>query len=59
MVVMLIIACIIGLAAVLACCKVSGDCARNEERQNPCDSCNRWSECNGVDEGCPWRNNNG
>lgn len=23
--------------------------------EDPCDTCLRWSECNGVDEGCPLR----
>lgn len=41
---------------ILACCKVSGDCSRQEEQeQDPCETCNRWSECNGVDSNCPWK----
>lgn len=24
-------------------------------KEDPCTSCLRWSECNGVDEGCPFR----
>ena len=40
---------------ILACCKVSGNCARQEEQEDPCASCLRWPECNGVDENCPWR----
>ena len=33
---------------------------RNSERdketnQSYCEVCVRWSECNGVDESCPWR----
>lgn len=43
---------------VLACCKVSGDCSRAEE-EDPCGTCLRWSECNGVDENCPWRAEDG
>lgn len=51
-----IIACILLAALVIAaCCKVSGDCSRQEEQEDPCDKCLRWSECNGVDEDCPWR----
>lgn len=54
------------LLGVLACCKVSGDCARAEEilearmatMKDPCESCLRWSECNGVDEQCPHRKGN-
>lgn len=32
---------------------------RNEETAGPCDTCCRWSECNGADkENCPlWGNN--
>ena len=41
---------------VLACCKVSGASSRQEEKRDPCTSCLRWYECNGVDEDCPWRN---
>ncbi len=41
---------------ILACCKVSGKCAREEEREDPCHDCLRWDECNGVDDGCPRRN---
>ena len=52
-----IIACVLLAAlAIMACCKVSGDCARQEEQEDPCEKCLRWSECNGVDEDCPWRN---
>lgn len=40
---------------VAACCKVSGDCSRQEEKDDPCVSCHRWYECNGVDKNCPWR----
>ena len=43
------------MAAVMACCKVSGDCSRQEEKKNPCASCVRWFECNGVDEDCPFK----
>lgn len=44
---------------VLACCRVSGDCARAEEQGHPCENCTRWSECNCVDEDCPWRKKDG
>ena len=59
MMAMMIVLSVICLAVVLACCKVSGDCARLEEQAHPCDTCVRWSECNGVDENCPRRRNNG
>lgn len=31
--------------------------ARDEDEimRNWCEVCTRWSECNGVDEECPWR----
>lgn len=29
--------------------------AENQE-QDHCESCVRWSECNGVDDSCQWRN---
>ena len=37
-------------------CKVSGDKSRQEEKKNPCSTCLRWDECNGVDEQCPLKN---
>ena len=40
---------------VVCCCKVSGQCSRQIEKKDPCDSCVRWDECNGVDESCPCR----
>lgn len=43
------------IIAVLACCKVSSECSGMEEQRQPCSSCPRWEECNGVDEMCPWR----
>lgn len=46
---------VIAVLVVLACCRVSGDCARVEEQAHPCENCNRWEECNGVDEECPWK----
>lgn len=29
--------------------------AREEKNEDHCEVCVRWSECNGVDEECPWR----
>lgn len=26
-----------------------------ETYDHPCANCLRWSECNGVDDQCPWR----
>lgn len=44
-------------ALVAALCKVAGRESRREEQeekeQHPCVYCQRWGECNGVDEGCP------
>lgn len=51
-----IIACVVlVVVTVFACCKVSGECSRKEEQADPCVNCVRWSECNGVDNDCPWR----
>lgn len=44
---------------IAACCKVSGKCSREEEQRDPCVTCLRWGECNGVDEDCPWRAEDG
>lgn len=36
--------------------KVSGHPAPvAEEKEDPCLECLRWGECNGVDDGCPFR----
>lgn len=52
-----IIACVVlVVVTVWSCCKVSGNCSRQEEQADPCVNCVRWSECNGVDKDCPWRN---
>lgn len=40
---------------ILVCCKVSGDCSRQREKEEPCETCVRWEECNGVDDDCPIR----
>lgn len=32
---------------------------REKDKKDPCESCLRWPECNGVDEDCPWRNEDG
>lgn len=46
---------LIGLL-VAAWCKVAGRESRREEKTHPCAYCQRWGECNGVDETCPWLN---
>lgn len=36
-------------------------CRRAEKpatEENPCETCVRWEECNGVDEDCPWKEEN-
>lgn len=43
---------LIGLL-VAACCKIAGRESRKEEKEHPCAYCQRWGECNGVDETCP------
>lgn len=50
---------IFATVVLLACCKVSGDCARQEEEKHPCGTCVRWYEYNGVDDDCPRRNADG
>lgn len=31
-------------------------CGRADEpKDDPCGTCVRWEECNGVDEDCPWK----
>ena len=34
---------------------IPGARAEDESMGNRCEACTRWSECNGVDEECPWR----
>lgn len=34
-------------------CKASGKRSQTEAKDNPCETCLRWDECNGVDEQCP------
>lgn len=51
----LILAFIIIFAAAFA---ANMEKSRTEEKYDPCQTCNRWFECNGVDQGdCPlWKN---
>lgn len=53
----LIVLAVFPILIVLACCRVSGQCSRQEEKEmeHHCENCVRWSECNGVDDECPWR----
>ena len=55
-----IVAVVIGAAAiavlVAALCKVAARDSKQEEKEHPCAYCQRWGECNGVDEACPWLN---
>ena len=41
-------------AMVAALCKVAARDSKQEEDNHPCGYCQRWGECNGVDEACPW-----
>ena len=50
---------VLAMVLVMACCRVAGEDSRRVEENDPCDSCLRWGECNGVDENCPWRNKDG
>lgn len=54
---LLVLFVVIALMLVLDCCRTSGICAEEESRaaaqQNPCETCLRWEECNGVDKECP------
>lgn len=65
MTVLFIVIVAVVLLGVLACYKVSGDCSEIERKtelqqaDNPCESCLRWSECNGIDEQCPHRKERG
>lgn len=38
---------------------MSGICSIYEQKDDPCETCLRWSECNGVDDKCPWRDTDG
>ena len=46
---------IVALAILYAAFWQSGTISRQEEKEHPCETCPRWSECYGVDEQCPWR----
>lgn len=47
------------LAILIAALVILGKGTKREPKENPakdhCEQCVRWSECNGVDESCPWR----
>ena len=49
------------LVVLIAALVVLGKAVKGEHKENPdkdyCELCVRWSECNGVDEDCPWRSN--
>ena len=55
MIIIPIIIAVVAVLGIVVCCKVSGKCSREEEQRDPCVTCLRWGECNGVDEDCPWR----
>ena len=46
--------CGVTITVILAACSVSGEESRKEEKRDPCMTCPRWWECNGVDQdNCP------
>ena len=51
---------VVGIAVLVVgvCIMASGEESRKEEEKNPCQTCARWWECNGVDQdNCPlWEN---
>ena len=50
----LIILTVAALMVIAASMRVSSIESRKEEAENPCCTCLRWEECNGVDaESCP------
>ena len=49
----------VALAVLFARYWLQSDCEKEtQEADEPCESCLRWSECNGVDEQCPHRKEN-
>lgn len=50
-----VVAVLVGLMLWILC-KAAKDTFAEED---PCDTCLRWSECNGVDEECPRRKRDG
>ena len=57
------VVCIVAVAVIAAIvaawCKIAGRGSREEEKAHPCSWCQRWGECNGVDDACPWRCDDG
>lgn len=51
--------CLVLLAILVAALVILGKLMKGGTKDNPdrdyCELCVRWSECNGVDESCPWR----
>ena len=53
---LLCVICVVGFAVlcIVSAMSISGDESREEEQRDPCRTCNRWWECNGVDvDICP------
>lgn len=58
MAVMFLVIAALVLLGLMAYCEAENDIAEEEkekqaERVNPCDTCLRWFECNGIDDDCP------
>ena len=54
MVVMFLVIAALVLLGLLSYYDAADDIAEEEaERDNPCDTCLRWFECNGIDDECP------
>lgn len=55
----LLIALAVTVVLFLAAIKMAGTQQKHEMQEDPCETCLRWEECNGVDENCPWRAEDG
>lgn len=45
--------------SIASLCKAATAGRCREKKEDPCVECLRWEECNGVDDGCPWRAKHG
>lgn len=46
------------LLVAAALCILCRRAEESEAEEDPCDTCVRWEECNGVDKDCPWKEEN-
>lgn len=51
----IVVSVLLAALAVSVCRRFFGNRSGKAEQHDPCDSCLRWPECNGVDGDCPWR----